>query len=66
MFMTALHRNHQAPQSHVLTDQVGPDRGGHGEVADKCAHCAPGGCSQGHRPLVPVVPRWPQIWRRHN
>ena len=27
----------QAPQSHVLTDQVRPDQGGHGEVPHKSA-----------------------------
>ena len=47
----------QAPQSHVLTDQVRPDQGGHGEVPHKSA---PGDVPMhtGHRALVP---RWPQL-----
>ena len=46
----------QAPQSHVLTDQVRPDQGGHGEVPHKSApgdvprdtgHWSPDGRSSG-------------------
>jgi hypothetical protein len=51
----------QAPQSHVLTDQVRPDQGGHGEVPHKSAQ----GGSQAHR-APGTGPQMAAALRRHN